>query len=84
MMKLLNPCKYSFRDLIKASGKPPEYHDFLMRISQEERNKCVKELCHDADWYCQDVVGADNIVYTAFSPFLVNEIGHVFSSYVNK
>lgn len=69
---LLNPCKYSFKDLLYAVSKEydPNTIKILYSLSQKERNIEVKRLCKLAGWYYQDVVGTDKIVYTAFSPYL--------------
>lgn len=76
MSLLLNPCKYSFQDLLSASapqsGNKPLTLPKLYALSQEERNKTVKALCEKAGWFYQDVVGSDGVVYTAFSPFKKN------------
>ena len=68
------PCKYSFKDLISAAnGKPVDnlFIDSLYKLPQTDRNKMVKELCHLAGWYFEDVKGSDGIIYTAFSPITV-------------
>lgn len=70
--KLLNPCKYSFHDLLYAVYKDynTQHIKILYSLSQEERNLEVKRLCNMAGWYYQDVTGSDKIIYTAFSPYL--------------
>jgi len=69
MSNLLNPCKYSFNDLIKASNFQISTED-LYNMSQKERNKYVKNMCNKAKWFFEDVIGNDNITYTSFSPYL--------------
>jgi hypothetical protein len=63
---LVNPCKYSFTDLINASNMDTNT-DELYAMSQFDRNKKVKELCFIAKWYWKDVI-EDGISYTSFSP----------------
>ena len=74
-VKLVNPCKYSFRDLfienIKSSNlitnslekELLQFYDLPL----EERNKIVKKLCKNVGWYYEDIDKGD-CVYTAFSP----------------
>ena len=66
-MKLINPCKYSFQDLMIAAKECPNL-GHIKQMSQQERNKEVRRLCEKAHWYFQDVKGTDGIIYTAFSP----------------
>lgn len=70
-MELLNPCKYSFFDLMQAAGELCDEYilDDLYALSQSERNNRVKILCDKAKWYWKDVM-VDGITYTAFSPKL--------------
>ena len=63
---LINPCRYSFEDLIKASETEISLQK-LYAMSQEERNNRVKEMCKLAKWYYTDVE-KEGMVYTAFSP----------------
>ena len=70
--QLLNPCSYSFDDLIKASEYPISLSK-LYNISQKERNNIVKNMCDIAGRYYNDIKGTDGIVYTAFSPFILNK-----------
>lgn len=67
---LLNPCKYSFDDLLIAAGHPPDTTE-LYTLSQFDRNKTVKKLCDIAGWYYEDMPGNDGIIYTAFSPYQI-------------
>jgi hypothetical protein len=71
---LLNPCNYSFAQLIKmahpdfSSGQLDEIKYQLYALSQHERNDVVKYLCNRASWYYDDVKGSDGVIYTSFSP----------------
>lgn len=74
-IKLLNSCKYSFKDLfienIKSSNLitdslEEELLQFY-KLPLEERNKIVKKMCMNIGWYYEDIY-KDNCVYTAFSP----------------
>jgi len=67
MSKLINPCSYSFNDLIKASQSQINAQT-LYAMSQPGRNIEVKNMCKIAGWFWEDVVGSDGILYTAFSP----------------
>ena len=70
---LVNQCKYSFKDLLNASNvfnstdQITVFLTNLYKLSQQERNKVVKELCDKAGWYWEDNKGSDGIIYTAFS-----------------
>lgn len=70
---LLNPCKYSFTDLMIAASKVPCTTDLYI-LSQFDRNKIVKKLCYTAGWYYEDVIGDDGILYTSFSPHKINAV----------
>jgi len=72
-MELLNPCKYSFKDLLISAGKPHDEHALieLYDLPQEERNRKVMELCKIADWYYTNIISDDGVTYTAFSPELM-------------
>jgi hypothetical protein len=63
---LLNPCKYSFTDLIAAANVDQNLTE-LYAMSQSDRNDVVKNLCDKANWYWNDVLSG-GVVYTAFSP----------------
>lgn len=65
---LLNPCKYSFNDLLLAAKKDGNT-DELYSMTQQQRNNEVKELCIKSGWYWHDIVGKDGVVYTSFSPY---------------
>ena len=72
---LVNPCNYSFRDLLNTVFKSKytqdqinTYLQNLYNLSQYERNNVVKYLCKEAHWYFEDIKGSDGIIYTAFSP----------------
>ena len=71
--QLLNPCSYSFNDLIKASGQTIDLKT-LYKISQKERNIMVKYMCNVAGWHYYDVKGTDGVIYTAFSPLLSADV----------
>lgn len=71
--QLLNPCSYSFKDLIKASGQPISLEK-LYKISQKERNIIVKYMCNVANWHYLDIKGTDLVIYTAFSPLLSTDV----------
>jgi len=62
-IELINPCIYSFNDLMKKSNK---FYD-LTNKSQDEINNIVKKLCNISGWYYKDIT-KDNIKYTSFSP----------------
>ena len=64
---LLNPCNYSFIDLLTGANEDIDTKT-LYALPQKELNEKVKELCKKAQWYWQDVTGSDGIIYTAFSP----------------
>lgn len=64
MQRLLNPCNYSFNDLLKAANSSVK----LKGLSQANLNREIKKLCDTAGWYYQDIVGSDGITYTSFSP----------------
>jgi len=66
--ELINPCKYSFQDLLTASPEKTLTLTELYSLSQEDRNRKVKELCQKAEWFYKDTVGQDGVIYTAFSP----------------
>lgn len=75
---LLNPCKYSFEDLIFAAKKEtgqltPSIKQLLL-LSQTKRNEEVKALCNQAKWFYKDVIGRDGVLYTSFSPHLKIDI----------
>jgi len=70
---LINPCKYSFKDLLTAAdaaavSKKPIETAALYKLSQQDRNRVVKDLCKICGWYFEDVKGSDGVIYTAFSP----------------
>lgn len=74
-MILVNPCKYSFRDLVCATNilereEVDKYLENLYLLSQTDRNIEVKKLCNKSMWYFKDVIGKDGMVYTSFSPFI--------------
>ncbi len=64
---LLNPCKYSFKDLLIQTTDTITTQE-LYSLTQSERNQKVKELCLKAGWYWEDQFGNDGIMYTAFAP----------------
>jgi len=66
---LLDPCKYSFDDLLKASDQVMDIVD-MYTLSQDEINNLVKFLCDKVGWHYKDTKGTDGIIYTAFSPNL--------------
>ena len=77
MSNLSNPCKYSFKNLVDAAKSNSNFaHEYnlqlLYTLTQSERNKAVKILCNQAGWFYQDIIGKDGILYTAFSPKLIN------------
>lgn len=63
---LVNPCKYSFVDLLKSASEDTNT-DVLYAMSQKDRNYKVKELCLKAGWYWKDII-ENGILYTSFSP----------------
>ena len=69
--KLYNPCKYSFKDLIKAAGKKNDILITIYSLPQTQKNAVVKELCYIANWYYEDVETENGETYTAFSPDIV-------------
>lgn len=69
---LVNPCKYSFRDLIDAAGMEVNIEK-LYKISQKDRNNEVKKLCRKAGWYFCDTIYSGEI-YTSFSPEVKNNL----------
>ena len=83
-MNLLNPCKYSFKDLVFATNLSyteyeseaesmksiDKYLKILYSLSQVEKNNEIKKLCKESGWYFKDVIGDDGIIYTSFSPFI--------------
>lgn len=73
-MELSQPCLYSFQNLLDAA-KEPLYKEKLYSLPQNIRNQEVKRLCKKAGWFYKDIVGVDNVVYTAFSPVIVRKIG---------
>lgn len=72
MMKLVNPCKYSFKDLLRAAGQS-ESTEVLYRLTQGERNVEVRKLCSQAGWFWRDIRTTSGIIYTAFSPEIRTE-----------
>jgi hypothetical protein len=64
-------CQYSFSDLFKAAHNraldQTEAMKFVL-VSQDEKNKIVKELASLAGWKIEDRIGSDGKTYTAFSP----------------
>lgn len=66
---LKNPCQYSFNDLLIVSKTNITLQQ-LYSLSQYDRNTQVKKMCKIAGWYYNDVIGTNNITYTAFSPEL--------------
>ena len=64
---LLNPCKYSFKDLLQHTNDSITIPE-LYSLPQSQRNQKVKELCLKAGWYWEDQIGDNGITYTAFSP----------------
>jgi hypothetical protein len=72
MSILLNPCKYSFRDLSIAAGiqNVDEFLKQLYSMEQNDINIIVKKLCMIANWYFEDIEN-NNIIYTSFSPNLI-------------
>jgi hypothetical protein len=67
--ELINPCKYSFQDLLTASSEENLTLTELYSLSQEDRNVRVKELCQKAGWFWKDTLSHDGVMYTAFSPY---------------
>lgn len=43
-----------------------EEMDAFTNLSQEEKNKKVKEWAEQAHWIVEDRIGSDGITYTAF------------------
>ena len=66
---LLNACKYSFNDLIIASKCTDISTQSLISLSQTELNTIVKRLCIYSNWYYDDIIGTDGVVYTSFSKY---------------
>jgi hypothetical protein len=66
MYILINPCLYSFQDLLKAAGKNEDTTE-IYRMTQQHRNNEVKMLCGSAGWYWCDII-KNNVTYTSFSP----------------
>ncbi len=64
--ELVNPCKYSFKDLLKATGRSDDTTQ-LYAMTQDRRNIEVIVMCMEAGWYWHNVVSGKQI-YTAFSP----------------
>ena len=67
---LLNPCKYSFKDLLDQTTDTITIIE-LYSLTQAERNQKVKDLCNKAKWYWEDQRGSDGVIYTAFSPLKI-------------
>jgi hypothetical protein len=69
-------CKYSFSDLFEAVHNraldQTEAMKFVL-VSQDEKNKIVKELANLAGWKTEDRIGSDGKTYTAFSPTFKSE-----------
>lgn len=65
--RLKNPCKYSFKDLIRACGLEDDHYIYLMNLSLEERNIEIKRLCDICHWYYKDIV-SNGKIFTSFSP----------------
>lgn len=65
----MSTCNYSFQDLFDAAGLKLDM-SFFLDTPQYVINDYVKELCKIAHWHCEDRVGTDGIVYTAFAPVL--------------
>lgn len=63
---LIEACKYSFSDLLKAAGENSDTSE-LYSLPQIHRNSRVKLLCDKAGWFWHDVK-KDGCVYTSFSP----------------
>ncbi|MCC6476455.1 hypothetical protein IT157_05300 [bacterium] len=66
---MTNHCCYSFADLFRAAfGREPEQTelDQLYALSQDERNRVVKEWAALADWETREVVGTDGVMYVSF------------------
>lgn len=47
-VELLNPCKYSFKNLLDSVKENNVTLSELYALSQEDRNRKVKELCKQA------------------------------------
>ncbi len=68
--RLVNSCKYSFTDLINASGDEITTNK-LYSMNMKDKNEKVKDMCRKAGWYWKDVsVNTEKgvLVYTSFSP----------------
>ncbi len=62
--KIVDECKYSFSDLFGLVGWEPNLND----LSQSQINELVKKACANINWYWEDRMGTDGLIYTAFSP----------------
>ena len=71
--ELVNSCKYSFKELVKAAGKSGDVLVLLYSMSQHERNAIIKELCYISGWHFKDIE-VDGEMYTAFSPKITRKI----------
>lgn len=75
---LLNPCKYSFEDLLfavkKETGQLTPSLKHLLLLPQSKRNDEVKHLCNQVKWFYKDVIGSNGVLYTMFSPYLKIDI----------
>lgn len=64
---LVDPCKYSFSDLLRAAGREANSSE-TRGMTQARLNNEVKMLCADAGWHWHDV--NNRTIFTAFSPEL--------------
>lgn len=78
--KLVNPCKYSFRDL--ASAAFPVWDEvrikrlldnyYYLIQDKQEKDKVIEQWCRLSGWFYEDVTGSDGKMYRAFSPMRVS------------
>ncbi len=61
---------YSFQDLFDAAGVTLN-KTFFYSLPQVAINNYVKQLCLIANWEYEDRLGTDDVIYTAFGPYLL-------------
>jgi hypothetical protein len=65
--KVVDECNYSISDLFKKANV-----EIPTDITQEELNTLIRQLCDKINWYWEDRIGTDGLLYTAFSPHRIN------------
>lgn len=70
-------CSYSFWDLYKtAFGKEADeaLRSDFGKMTQDERNKTVRQWAEKAGWETSERIGSDGLAYTAFAPSFTVEM----------